>query len=481
MEIFNKKIEEDKEEERFILCLDGGGMRGIIPSVLLDKLSQLVKAYDDTKPFYSHFDLIAGTSTGGLLALAMTTPPQYLDIKKEEGDQITINFDTPKQTLMDKIRRRPIPKKKEKIIIPRGSDCSKLISIYNENGSKIFPSQTRLFGQLLRDKYRAEPLEEFLKSFYQDAKLSQCLVPTMTVSYEIQEGKPYLFKSWDSQDYYTKEAARATSAAPTYFPPVILHERSTEKKLTLVDGAMVANNPLIFAYGEAKKLYPKCKKFHILSLSTASIMFGFGDEEFSGGVMGWIDPTKGAPIQKIYASSQMQVADYMALHNSDIEYTRVDYSFEDDKFKLDDTSAFAATKLEEAGNIVYQENEEKIIEYIEKLINKNDFSHVTSQDVITKEANKNIKQYKMESYVPEQIKDTSENDTIDVDNIIDSLSGVVEKVKEPKFSRLGFFRNLTRTSKKTVSDTKMLPISAPNEPLDQINEVDTIFEDKKDQ
>ena len=44
MEIFKKKIEEKKEEERFILCIDGGGMRGIIPSVLLDKLAELVKS-----------------------------------------------------------------------------------------------------------------------------------------------------------------------------------------------------------------------------------------------------------------------------------------------------------------------------------------------------------------------------------------------------------------------------------------------------
>jgi len=485
MEIFNKKIKEEKEEERFVLCLDGGGMRGIIPSVLLDKLAQLVKAYDDKKPLYSHFDLIAGTSTGGLLALAMTTPPQYLNINKEEGENITVQFENPKQTFMDKIRRTPISKKKEDIIIPRGSDCSKLISIYNENGSKIFPSQTRLFGQLLRDKYRAEPLEVFLKSFFKDAKLSQCFVPTMAVSYEIQKGRPYIFKSWDSHDFYTKEVARATSAAPTYFPPVILHERTTEKKLTLVDGAMVANNPVIFAYGEAKKLYPNCSKFHIISLSTASTMFGFGDEDFSGGVMGWIDPSKGAPLQKVYASSQMQVADYMALHNSDIEYTRVDYTFDNDKFKLDDTSALAASKLEEAGNIVYEKNEEKIIDYVEKLIKKDDFSQIISQSFIEKEARKEIKQYKMESYIPEPKpepeQDKSDSENPDVNSVIDSLSTVAGKLKDTKIPRLGFFKNLKKNNQKPKDNTKFLPPITSEEIGDQINKSDTTSKDKREQ
>ena len=252
-----------------------------------------------------------------------------------------------------------------------------------------------------------------------------------------------------------------------------------KKKITLVDGAMVANNPVIFAYGEAKKLYPNCNKFHILSLSTASIMFGFGDEEFSGGVMGWIDPSKGAPIQKVYASSQMQVANYMAQHNFDIEYTRVDYAFENDKFKLDDTSAFASTKLEEAGNIVYDKNEEKIFNYVEKLIKKDDFSQITSQKWIEEEANKDVKQYKMESYIPEPTQDKSDSNSFDVDSVIDSLSAMVEKVKETKVSRLGFFKNLTKNNRKPVDNTKLLLPSASDISPDYITELDEITEDNK--
>ena len=55
-------------EERFILAIDGGGMRGIIPAYILSRLSAMLKAEGDTRPLYSHFDLAAGTSTGALIA-----------------------------------------------------------------------------------------------------------------------------------------------------------------------------------------------------------------------------------------------------------------------------------------------------------------------------------------------------------------------------------------------------------------------------
>jgi predicted acylesterase/phospholipase RssA len=472
MGIFKKKIIDEKVEERFILCLDGGGMRGIIPSVLLKNLTKLLKEYDDTKPLYAHFDLIAGTSTGALLALGLSTPPQYLNIQKEEGKDEIITFPLVEQTLLEKLRKTPKSKQKQPIVITRGCDATHLIDLYKNNGAKIFPPQTRLFGQLIRDKYRAKPLEDFLKSFFGEAKLSQCMVPTMAVSYEIQEGLPYLFKSWDSKDFYTREAARATSAAPTYFPPVILHERETEKRLTLIDGAMVANNPVVLAYGEAKKLYPSCKKFHIISLSTASANFSLGDEEFSGGLMGWIDPSKGAPIQKIYASSQMQLADYMAEHNEDIDYTRVDFHVADEKFKLDDTSNHAIAKLEEIGRIVYEKNEDKIIDYIEKLVKKDDYSHIQPPEIIQREGEKELKQYENESYI---IPEAEESKSVEVE------THSKESYSTKNISNtLSFFKKIlsTKSDKVNVDESTLLCDSSSLDKDEDLNEVVPLIENE---
>lgn len=449
MKIIKKEKEEEKIEERFILCIDGGGMRGIIPSVLLGNLTKLLKKYDDTKPLYSHFDLIAGTSTGALIALGLSTPPQYLNIEKEKGNDVIITFPVVEQTFFEKLKGVEKPKQKQPIVITRGCDSTKLLDIYKNNGSTIFPPQTRIFGQLIRDKYRAQPLEDFLRNFYGESRLSQCMVPTMAVAYEIQEGVPYIFRSWDSKDFYTREVARASSAAPTYFPPVILHERDTDKKITLVDGAMIANNPVILAYGEAKNLYPNCSKFHIISLSTASTTFALGDEEFSGGLMAWIDPSKGAPIQKIYATSQMQLADYMAKHNVDIEYTRIDSHISEEKYKLDDTSPQAISKLEEISKMVYEKNEDKIIKYIKKIIKRDDFSQVKPPEVIQIEGEKKIKEYDEELYfIPDlEAKTTKNSITLNDPNKAKNIT-----------STLTFLKKIinSRTEKETQKDSKLI-------------------------
>lgn len=402
MKRFNNKNNEI--EERFILCLDGGGMRGIIPSIILKKISTLFKEKGESKPFYSFFDLIAGTSTGGLIALGLTTPPMISSLEKEKGDDEIYIYEEEKPTFIDYILRKKKPTKQPKLII-RGTDCSSLIKLYKENGKDIFPNQTSLFGQFLKAKYDPTPFENFLKKLFNDAKLSQCLVPTLAVSYEIQKGRPYLFKSWDSKDFLTREAARATSAAPTYFPPASLNERPTDEKLTLIDGALIANNPVIMAYGEAKKLYPNCQKFHILSISTGAADFKLGEEEILSGLMGWIDPSKGAPIQKIYATSQMQLASYAAEISDHIEYTRIDKQFQNDNFKLDDTSSQTVKTLEDYGNKIFENQKTEIDEFVDKILKRKDFSQVTDLEFIEQEDKRPIKEYKEAHYVLPPIKE----------------------------------------------------------------------------
>ena len=72
-----------KREIRYILSIDGGGMRGIIPSVVLARLNSILRSMGDRRPLYSHFDMIAGTSTGALLALGLASPAEKTALTAE--------------------------------------------------------------------------------------------------------------------------------------------------------------------------------------------------------------------------------------------------------------------------------------------------------------------------------------------------------------------------------------------------------------
>ena len=67
------KQQGGEKRKRFILAIDGGGMRGIIPAYILQMLNKELRKLGDERPLYSHFDLIAGTSTGALIAAALST------------------------------------------------------------------------------------------------------------------------------------------------------------------------------------------------------------------------------------------------------------------------------------------------------------------------------------------------------------------------------------------------------------------------
>lgn len=384
----SKKDKNNEIEERYILCIDGGGMRGIIPAVIISKLANKLKQFDENKPFYSYFDLICGTSTGGLIALGLTTSPLISNLKKEEGEDTLVTYEEEILSFIDKLKGKKRKKANAPTLITRGSDCSSLLDFYKLDGKSIFHSESRFFGQLLKDKYEPKHIENFLYKTFQNSKMNQCLVPTMVVSYDAAEGKPFSFRSWDNNDFYVREAARATSAAPTYFPPATIYDRNTNKRRYLIDGGIIANNPVLMAYSDARQLYPNCKKFHILSLSTASAEYSMQEIDISGGLMGWIDPSKGAPIQKIASTSQMQLASYIAQNISDVDYTRIHYSLKGDSFKLDDTSTYAINTLIDSAEQLYREEEDKLIKFINKMIKRKDFSHVI--DINKLDINENL-------------------------------------------------------------------------------------------
>jgi hypothetical protein len=260
--------------------------------------------------------------------------------------------------------------------LPFGVDTTTLESLYLQNGRQIFPrSQGRFFSQIFTDKYDVQPLQKLLQHMFGDVPLSEAVIPTMVMTYDAAHGRPFIMSSHDSHGFLFWEAARATSAAPTFFKPAYLYDREEKTMQTLIDGGVVANNPSLYAYRQAKELYPDAKRFHILSLSTASSDFTFTVSGAGTGVIGWIDPAKGAPIQKIYATSQMQVVDQIAPTIPDISYTRIHGTL-GETYKLDETTAGALSTMHQGAQKIYQENEDRLKTFAQLLCGRNHFDQM---------------------------------------------------------------------------------------------------------
>ena len=214
-----------------ILSIDGGGIRGVIPALVLAEIEQRTG-----KPIARLFDFIAGTSTGGLISLALT---------KNNGQG------APRYTALE------------------------LVQLYMERGREIFARSfwrgVSSIAGLADERYSHDALVRILQEYLDDDPLSAALTPVLISSYDLEHRQPFFFKSWrpDTGTVLMRHAAHATSAAPTYFEPAYIPVG--EQHLALVDGGVFVQNPAVSAYAEARRLFPNEADFLVLSLGTGEL------------------------------------------------------------------------------------------------------------------------------------------------------------------------------------------------------------------
>lgn len=220
---------------RKILSIDGGGIRGIVPALVLAKIEQLTG-----KPAAHLFDLVAGTSTGGILALALAKPGKDGEPQYPAGD---------------------------------------LAALYENEGANIFrkPARRKLLpaGALFEGRYDAAGVEGVLERYFGEARLNEAVTEVLVTSYEIERRAPFFFRSSKartdgSYDFPMKQAARATSAAPTYFEPLKIETGDAKGYYALVDGGLYANNPAMCAAVEGQRLFPG-EELLVMSLGTGAL------------------------------------------------------------------------------------------------------------------------------------------------------------------------------------------------------------------
>ncbi|MGH6915261.1 MAG: patatin-like phospholipase family protein, partial [Geminicoccales bacterium] len=266
-----------------VLSIDGGGIRGLIPALVLEELERRLNAKGKTRPLHAYFDLIAGTSTGGILAAGLTAPhPQ------DPGRPAASPHD--------------------------------LVKLYRDEGGEIFQTGTftsirRCFGNVfagnlagaVEEKYDHAPLEAKIRRTLGERRISEALTGLLITAYDItaratvvMKQRPLCPGEAPHDDFFFWEAARATSAAPTYFEPARVTNLTSGKAMTLVDGGVYANNPSVCAFVEGLKMGATAQSMILVALGT-----GYQNRPYSyyetrnWGPINWINPALGAPIISI--------------------------------------------------------------------------------------------------------------------------------------------------------------------------------------
>jgi patatin-like phospholipase/acyl hydrolase len=286
-----------------ILSLDGGGIKGAFTASVLAAIEDEIQ-----EPIGEYFDLIAGTSTGGILALGL-------------------GFRIP---------------------------AKEILKFYREEGPKIFPATGRLefaglFRQLFTTKYSYVPLRKALVHVLHDRKLRDSQSHLIIPMYDAIHGHTHLFKTAAHPDVLAVDVACATSAAPTYFASAPFEGSS------FVDGGVWANSPVLVAVVEAISfLNGPVDQIDVLSIGTTATPFNIAKNR-SAGIIKW-----NVGMINLMFEAQAEMALKQAGFLLKERVLRIDRLTEPGEFSLDDARPEKIDQLMKLGSDVAKENLEAV-------------------------------------------------------------------------------------------------------------------------
>lgn len=222
-----------------VLCIDGGGIRGVFAVAILEVIEKELG-----EPVGNAFDVIAGTSTGSIIAASVALKIKMSDVLEQ----------------------------------------------YKLYGDKIFSRQAKvgLFKTVYSDRY----LRRFFQKAFGELMLGDIEKPLIIPAVDLTHGNPYVHRSKFGQaeqenDLTVKlwDAVLSSCSAPVYFPP-----NNIENKFLSIDGGLWANNPSLVSITEVMHhFHEKLEDIQILSIGTGKQKIDFsesGDKEW--GVKQWL-------------------------------------------------------------------------------------------------------------------------------------------------------------------------------------------------
>ena len=286
-----------------ILSLDGGGLRGIIPVLILKEIERRTgKRITDT------FDMVAGTSTGALIACGITV--------SDDGKNPKYNLEA-------------------------------IEKIYTERGKDIFPKKNWFSGvvsgisSLKNPKFMPDGLQKVLEELLGEKRIADCMKPIFVTTFDLYNNEALLFKSRQALREANRNArlidiCRATSAAPTYLPAY--NFMYNEKKRVCVDGGIYMNNPAVGALVEVTKYHKETPyNFQELSLNDISVL-SIGTGHYSSeiarkkvegfGLLDWATNITDVMMQAVNQTTTYQTEEFV----SDGNFLRINLDIDDPKY-----------------------------------------------------------------------------------------------------------------------------------------------------
>ena len=216
-----------------VLAIDGGGIRGILPARLLTELETLA-----ARPVTDLFDLVAGSSTGGLLALGLAAPGGN-GVPRHQAVDLLQLFATRAGDLFPGGGSR---------LRWGARNLGRGLSQLADRAASVASPPT----PVLSPQHRPEPLEHLLEEYLGETPFGSARCQVVIPAYDLVDAETLVFRSEEfagASAPLMREVARATAAGPTYFPPYRMEMGSSEYWLT--DGGVVANHPAPTAYLDA--------------------------------------------------------------------------------------------------------------------------------------------------------------------------------------------------------------------------------------
>lgn len=337
-----------------ILSLDGGGIRGIMSGTIIAYLEEKIRKTTGNDKAYigQYFDLLAGTSTGGILCMAYICPDSTGKFKYSGREAL---------------------------------------DVYLDRGGKIFNvsllKKIESLGGVLDEKYRAKELEQHLLKYFGEVRLGELLKPCLVPAYDMGNRRAHFFTSLDAakdeDDYLVRDVARATASAPTYFEPIMV-KPVKGNPMAFIDGGIFANNPAMCAYAEARNIafskaleqmekpdMPSAKDILMVSIGTGEVKKPYPYPEFrNAGILKWIKP-----LIDMMMSGNSETVDYQLKQI----YKTLSGEDQNDYYRLQPELIRASSAIDDArpanlralyldGVEAVQNNKKKLDEIVNKLI-----------------------------------------------------------------------------------------------------------------